>query len=308
MNKEQDIKDADHIKTIVKLSIETDPELADTVSDYLVGVWDAVVEFRVDKSNAAICIHGFMHMVAFTPEKLEDLTHQVAKFVDEMASIFQLPLPRVSSEVIADQDWSTSWRDYFKPFEIVPDLIVAPSWDPCQAGDHKKVIVLDPGMAFGTGHHATTRLCLTMISSSLKDYTACSLLDVGTGTGILGMAAVLFGATPVVGVDNDDEAVRIAGINVQRNNLEQQMRVSNARLDHINQQFEVVVANILHNILWDMVDSLERLTAQNGTLILSGLIHGDQTASIADRFTSRGFSLMQEEQEKEWSALRFIKK
>ncbi|MBT8362654.1 MAG: 50S ribosomal protein L11 methyltransferase, partial [Deltaproteobacteria bacterium] len=121
-------------------------------------------------------------------------------------------------------------------------------------------------------------------------------------------AAVLFGATSVVGVDNDDEAIRIAGINVQRNNLEQQMRVSNARLDHIDQQFEVVVANILHDILWDMADRLERLTAQNGTLILSGLIHGDQTTSIADRFTSRGFSLMQEEQEKEWSVLRFIKR
>lgn len=308
MNKEQDIKDADHIKTIVKLSIETDPELADTVSDYLVGVWDAAVEFQVDHTNEALCIHGFMHMVALTPEKLEDLTHQVAIFVDEMATIFQLPLPRVSSEVIADQDWSTSWRDYFKPFEIVSGLIVAPSWEPSEADDHKKVIVLDPGMAFGTGHHATTRLCLKMILSSLKDYTACSLLDVGTGTGILGMAAVLFGAKQVMGVDNDDEAVMIAGINLQRNNLEQQMRVLNVSLDHINQQFEVVVANILHNILWDMAARLERLTAQNGTLILSGLIHGDQTTSITDRFTSRGFSLMQEEQEKEWCALRFIKR
>ncbi|MBT8362401.1 MAG: 50S ribosomal protein L11 methyltransferase, partial [Deltaproteobacteria bacterium] len=260
MNIEQDKKDADQVKTIVKLSIETDPELVDTVSDYLVGVCDAAVEFQVDKSNAALCIHGFMHMLAFTPEKLEDLTDQVAKFVDEMARIFQLPLPRVSSEVIADQDWSTSWRDYFKPFEIVSDLIVAPSWDPHHAHDHKKVIVLDPGMAFGTGHHATTRLCLKMIASALKGSTACSLLDVGTGTGILGMAAILFGAMTVVGVDNDDEAVRIAKINVQRNNLEQQMRVSNVSLNHINQQFEVVVANILHNILWDMADHLERLT------------------------------------------------
>lgn len=308
MNKEQDIKDADHIKTIVKLSIETDPVLADTVSDYLMGVWDAAVEFQVDHINEALCIHGFMHMVAFTPEKLEDLTRQVIKFVDEMATIFQLPLPRVSSEVVADQDWSTSWKHYFRPFEIVSDLIVAPSWEPSQADDHKKVIVLDPGMAFGTGHHATTRLCLKMIASTLKDYAACSLLDVGTGTGILGMAAVLFGAKQVMGVDTDDEAVRIAGINVQRNNLEQQMRVSNARLDHINQQFEVVVANILHNILWDMAARLERLTAPNGTLILSGLIHGDQTVSIADRFMSRGFSLMQEEQEKEWSVLRFMKR
>jgi len=308
MNKEQEMKDADKIKTIVKLSIETDPELADTLSDYLVGVWNAAVEFRVDQSDATICLHGFMHMVAFTPEKLEDVTHQVAKFVDEMATIFQLPQPRVSSEVITDQDWSTRWRDYFKPFEIVSGLIVAPSWDPYHAPDNKKVLVLDPGMAFGTGHHATTRLCLTMIASSLKDYTAISLLDVGTGTGILGMAAALSGATQVMGIDKDDEAVRIAGINVQRNNLEQRMRVSNVPIDHINQKFHVVVANILHKILWDMVDYLERVTAQNGTLILSGLIRGDQTASMADRFTSRGFSLIQVEQENEWSALRFNKR
>jgi ribosomal protein L11 methylase PrmA len=84
------------------------------------------------------------------------------------------------------------------------------------------------------------------------------------------------------------------------------MRVSNVPIDHINQKFHVVVANILHKILWDMVDYLERVTVQNGTLILSGLIHGDQTASMADRFTSRGFSLIQEQQENEWSALRFI--
>jgi ribosomal protein L11 methyltransferase len=184
---------------------------------------------------------------------------------------------------------------------------VAPSWEPYHADNHKKVIVLDPGMAFGTGHHATTKLCLKMISSSVKDYGDCSLLDVGTGTGILAMAAALFGATQVMGVDNDGEAVRIASINVERNNLQQNLSVSNTSLDHINQQFDIVVANILYKILSEMADGLERLTAQNGTLILSGLLHGEQTASIIDRFRSRGFRLSQEEREKEWSALRFTK-
>ena len=87
MNKELLRQDAHQIGTVVKLSIETDPELAETLSDYLVGIWDAAVEFQVDTSNTAICLHGFMNMVGFTPEKLEAVTHQVAKFAETALSV-----------------------------------------------------------------------------------------------------------------------------------------------------------------------------------------------------------------------------
>jgi ribosomal protein L11 methyltransferase len=166
---------------------------------------------------------------------------------------------------------------------------------------------MDPGMAFGTGHHATTSLTIEFIRETVAGTTGLRLLDVGTGTGILGMAALLFGAERILGIDNDPEAVRAAEQNVRRNLLQDRMGVSLAPLSSLENPYEVVVANIVHDVLVDMADDLARLTLEGGTLILSGILAGKQVDNIQTVFRDRGLRLLSQERRQEWAALRFTK-
>ncbi len=133
------------------------------------------------------------------------------------------------------------------------------------------------------------------------------ILDVGTGTGILGMAAVLFGSGEVLGIDNDPDAVKAAEENVVRNGLQKSMQVSLAPLSALAGEYQVVVANIVHDILLDISTDLTRLTANNGVLILSGILVGEQVESVVSRFVESGFVLKKEKARGEWVALMFAK-
>lgn len=307
MKQGKTVKQAENAEQIVKVSIEADVQLADTLSDHLVGMYDAAVEFTVDRPETSTVIHGFLKMTAYSDENRLLIEQQITAYAHEMADIFQLPPPRIRTEIIADQDWSEKWKAHFKPFEIIPGLIIAPSWEPFDPPAGSDVITMDPGMAFGTGHHATTRLCLKLLQPTVRRKAGCSTLDVGTGTGILGMAAVLFGAGSVLGVDNDQDAVSAARENAGKNRLDDRMSVSGRGLEEINGEYDLVVANIVHDVLAALADDLARLTISGGTLILSGLLHGEQTESMTRCFLARGFTLIEAVKDGDWGALKLGK-
>ena len=300
------IGDRLHVQ-IVRLSIESDVELVDTLSDFLIGVLGMVVEFQVDDESSVTIIHGFITMDGCTQGELGLLTEKTKQFAAEMAEIFGRIEPRVSAEIIPDQDWSKNWKEYFKPFELIPDLIIAPSWETYHPLPGQDVIVMDPGMAFGTGHHATTKLCLELIKSSSDIFNGKSILDVGTGTGILGMACAMWGAAEVSGIDNDREAVNVATENVSRNNLHKAVVITDSGFDSLERTFALVVANIIHDTLIELADELYRVVDNGGVLILSGLVYGEQTDNIVRCFTKRGLRVLEEKQEGEWGAVKFIK-
>lgn len=292
------------IVQIVKVTIKAEAILTEAISDYLVGVLNAAVEYSVGDDQTAHAIHAFIMADSWLHEERESLETAVKGFTDEMADIFQAEKPTVGSELISDQDWSKNWKEYFKPFEILEGLVIAPSWEPYTPGKNEKVIVMDPGMAFGTGHHATTRLCLEMIKSEADFFQGEGVLDVGTGTGILGMAAALWGADGVLGIDNDDEAVAAAELNIIRNKLEDKMNTSSKPLGETVGEYPLVVANIVHDVLIALAGDLAKVTRSGGVLIVSGLIYGDQTRSITECFQKIGFHLLQEKQDGEWGALK----
>lgn len=290
---------------IVRVTINAEVILTESISDYLIGVLNAAVEYSVDDDQTAHVINAFIMADNWLDEERQSLEAVVKHFTDEMADIFQVEKPTIGSEIIADQDWSKNWKEYFKPFAILEGLVIAPSWQPYTLGENEKVIVMDPGMAFGTGHHATTRLCLEMLRSDTDFFRGEAVLDVGTGTGILGMAAALWGAVNVLGIDNDDEAVAAAKLNVRRNKLHNRMSISNKSLAELDGKYPLIVANIIHDVLIALADDLKKVTGSGGILILSGLIYGDQTRSIIERFQKIGFRLLQEEQDGEWGAVKF---
>ncbi len=288
-------------KRWLKLNIVCAPVLIDAISDYLVGVLGAGVEMGVDDQ----IIHAFVEEEIGMPAGVPG--HLIAHFT-ELADIFQVDVPIVTSEVLEDQDWGSSWKENFRPFAIIPGLIIAPSWEKHPAAPGELVIEMDPGLAFGTGHHGTTSLCVDFIQAAVVE-RGCRqpVLDVGTGTGILAMASALFGAREILAIDNDPEAVLAATANVANNALADRITVSAADLADLPGPYALVVANIIHDVLLAMAADLTRLTGQGGSLVLSGLLRGDQIEGIISHFVGCGFTLIAMKEKDEWAAAHFYK-
>ncbi len=291
----------------LKAHIDTDPILEDAIVDYLVGVIGASVEQSVDVDNPTLHLNAFMEEENPDTKTQKILQNKLESHLEELATIFQVEKPTISWEHVKDQDWSNNWKVHFKPFAITKGLIITPTWEEYIVHDNEQVITMDPGMAFGTGHHATTSLTLDFIREILATEKDQKVLDVGTGTGILGMGAALLGATRVLGIDNDPEAVRVATENVTLNTLNSVMEVSLDALHQIKEPFNLIVANIIHDALVTMNDDFKRILTSGGNLVLSGILHGDQERNIIRVFTGSGFTFTDKKQQEEWTALHFIK-
>lgn len=291
----------------LKIAIACDPVLIEAIEDYLIGVIEAGVETGAPDEPGYGIVTGYVQQANPTGEEVAAIVTRVEMYLGELAKVFAVPRPALSWSLIGEEDWGTGWKVHFKPFAIAPGLVIAPTWEEYLPAPGEKVIVMDPGMAFGTGHHATTCLSLAFLQKVLSGKKDLRVLDVGTGTGILGMAAALFGAEKVLGLDNDLEAVAAASDNVRLNGLEQRMEVSGLELAAVAESYDIVVANIVHDVLIAMAEDLTRLTAAGGTLILSGILAGEQVENIVDVFSSRGFTPVERAERQEWAALRLGK-
>lgn len=289
----------------LKISITTNPVLVDAIEDFMVGISGAGVELSVDQPGEKALINCWFDKAQTEQAEIDLILTQLTGYLRELAEIFEVAVPAVETTFIEDEDWSATWKVHFKPFAIIPGLIIAPTWVPYQGRKGEQVIVMDPGMAFGTGHHATTSLSLQLLREALAGRPDSSVLDVGTGTGILAMAAALFGAARVTAIDNDPEAVAAATENRDRNQLQQVMEVTDAPLASLTTPFSLVIANIVHDVLLELAPDLSRLTAAGGQLILSGILSGQQVTNIIACFGDLGFSLQRQEEKKEWTALLF---
>ncbi len=188
--------------------------------------------------------------------------------------------------------------------EIVPGLVIKPSWETYQAADNVKIIEMDPGQAFGTGQHESTRMALALLAHRFAEGPPMEkVLDVGTGTGILAMAAVLFGANSAVAIDNDPEAVRVAMENVADNGLADNIVVSTMDLAVVQGTFPLILANIVHDVLVEMAPRFRELCAAGGGVILAGILRGEQEENIIRVYGKRGFSLQKSLHDGEWAAL-----
>jgi ribosomal protein L11 methyltransferase len=290
----------------IKLIIQTDGALTDALSDYLIGAFDAAVEFQASGTGMAE-LHGFLQPDDGSAAGLVALRRQVEAYGADLAAVFNCPAPAIHLEEIDNQDWAEHWKEHFKAFEIVPGLVIAPTWESYQADGETKVLRMDPGMAFGTGQHETTRLCLQMLREPDLIGPETTLLDVGTGTGILGMAALLFGAARVVAIDNDEEAVKAALVNAELNRLSEKMAVSSTPLAELSITYRVVVANIVHDVLLELADDLVRVVQPGGMLVLSGLIEGEQSTNIARVFAEKRCQLIRLDCDGQWAALQLRK-
>jgi len=224
--------------------------------------------------------------------------------IREAFPTWQIGAPKIIA--VRQEDWAEGWKQNFQPF-LVGQLLVRPSWVE-SAPDHTgPVMELDPGMAFGTGTHATTRLCLEALARELERYRAdCSVLDVGTGSGILAIAAAKLGADRVLGCDIELDACRIAGENAAVNQVENLIEITGRPLEQLEGGFQIVLANILAEENLRLADALVARLAKPGSLILSGILSEKETA-IREGFARFKLGEPEVHRREDWIAVTYRK-
>ncbi len=208
-------------------------------------------------------------------------------------------------ETLAEEDWAENWKQYFKPARITHDLTIVPSWTDYQPTAGEKIITLDPGMAFGTGTHPTTKMSLFALEQVLRGGE--TVLDVGTGSGVLSIASSLLGAKDIYAYDLDDVAVRVAQENIAMNPDMGNIHVAAGDLLRgVDQKADVIVANILADILIHLTEDAFRLLKNEGCLIMSGII-SEKWDMVRQSAEAAGFFLETHMIQGEWNACVFRK-
>ena len=287
----------------LKLSLCCPVAMGEAVEDLLAARSGSGVEQSPEQDGFCM-LAGFFALE--DAASAENVLAENRSALTELFALYGKPLPEIRQQVLADEDWATSWQQYFKPFAVVPGLVIKPSWESYAPQPDEKVVEMDPGMAFGTGQHASTRGALLLMQRAFRDLQpalASRALDVGTGTGILAMAAALWGAREVLALDNDPEAVRVAGENVGHNRLADRIQVSLTPLAEVQGSFGLVTANIVHDVLVALRPDLTRLVAPSGFLALAGVLAGAQENNLIRLYAESGLKLVEARYEDEWVAL-----
>ena len=207
---------------------------------------------------------------------------------------------KAAKSVVNDENWNENWKKYFKAFEVGKSLAVCPSWETYQNRENRKVISLDPGAAFGTGAHATTYLCLQTLEDTVKPDSR--VLDIGTGSGILAVAACLLGAKSAVGVDIDELAVDTAKKNAAANKVGDKTEFLLGDLaDKVNGKYDIICANIVADVVMRLFNSVADFMTDDGYLLVSGIIdiRADEVEQSAK---AHGFKIIKAPVREEWHA------
>ncbi len=200
--------------------------------------------------------------------------------------------------VEANRDWLEEWKKGFEPFLFVDPFWIVPSWRTAPKGA-KQVITMEPGMAFGTGTHETTRLAAHLIVKYWKNPNKA--IDVGTGTGILAIICEKMGASETIAVDNDPEALRVARENIETNHSKK-IQVSEKNISEVKDQYDLVIANIIDGVLLSMKEDLFRIRSQKGQIILSGILKEREEKFIADFLKGSSLKVLERIEDGEWTA------
>lgn len=287
--------------TWLELSVQTDAEGAEAVAALLnefaknsVAIEQTLIPENDQDFDPT---RAFTVRAFFSSAQREQLAH-AQESLWHLAQLRAMSVPRVRE--LAEEDWAEAWKKYYTILRIGKHLVIKPSWLEYVPRPDDVVIELDPGMAFGTGLHPTTRLCMI----ALEEYQrgAPRVLDVGTGSGILAITAAKLGAREILALDTDLVAVETAIRNVTINRVENIVRVARGSLDETCNQFDLICINILADVIIELAPALARAANFDGLVIASGILEY-QADDVADALKDVGIETIERKQEEDWSAL-----
>ncbi len=278
-----------------EMSVSCDPAAVDAVSYAYISAGCGGVMITGD---SPVKIQGSLPVT-------DELTMRIEGLVSHLDRLEEFGLPalveRMTIRYAEDEDWANAWKKYFKPLHIGQRLVIKPSWELYDAAEGELVIDLDPGMAFGTGGHPTTRLCMEALEEHVKP--GFKVGDIGTGSGILSITAALLGASEVVATDIDLLPRKIARQNIARNELEHTVQILEMdEFDKAAQDQDVVVANIVANTIIELAPSIAPRVKEGGIFIGSGIVD-DHHDLVRDALAAVGLQHIDTKREDIWVCL-----
>ena len=239
-------------------------------------------------------------MIAYLPVD-QQLTGKIESIKQLLAALADYELDPGRGEIalseIEDENWATAWKAYYKPFPVGEKLLVKPTWEDIDP-NQRLVLELDPGMAFGTGSHATTMMCLETLERII--HGGERVIDVGCGSGILSIAAAKLGARQVQALDNDPVAVKVAAQNSRRNGVQNLISVRQSHLlQHADGPADIIVANIIARIIMQLIPDLPQFLTANGFFIAAGII-SERLDSVLATLDEHGFIVVEKTRQDEW--------
>lgn len=265
----------------LKIVLTSPPELVDALSNYVTemgaeGVFQENLEPQVEGDFPESPSNESINAYLPCDVRLESRLAALRTYLQSLSEIFpEFSAPEMKTEVITDPDWGEQWKKYFKPLRVSRNIVIKPTWERYTPLGSDIVIEIDPGMAFGTGQHASTRMCLEVLEDLMltrRFPEPLNVLDVGTGTGILGIASAKLGAERVLCVDIDPKATEIAKENIAINHVEDRVSVRQEEISTLKGTYNLIVANLTANLLIKLRKKLISLLRPGGYLILSGII------------------------------------
>lgn len=275
------------------------------------GQWDYIDEDLMGLSECETCVTVYLPSNSQGVDMLSAIrTMLLAMKQDDTDNLYGRLEAELSS--IREEDWANNWKQYFKPIRIGEKLVIKPSWEKYSDDGDRIILEIDPASSFGTGQHHTTRLCLELLEKSLDK--GDRILDMGCGSGILSIGAMLLGAEDAVAVDIDENAAATAAENAAKNNIPADkyhtyygnILGDEALADEIDFKYDIITANIVADVLIAMKDYFVRYLRDGGTLIVSGIIE-ERMDEVIDALVSAGFKEPVVNVKEGWAAVKFVK-
>ena len=289
-----------------KISVTTDPEAEDAVAEMLGGAFAQPVTSYTDAEIRQTAVFVYVQeRPDWSPARQAELASGVKRIA---LSGLNVGPGKISLQRIPREDWAESWKLHFQPLVIGSALLLKPSWSRRRPRKGQAVIVLDPGLSFGTGRHPTTAFCLRQLVASRRPGKAQSCLDIGTGSGLLAIAAAKLGYAPVDAFDFDPQAISVARANARRNRVSAKVRFRRQDLTRrpcrSAQKYDLVCANLVSNLLLSEMKRILARLRQDGVLVVAGILRGE-FAAVQRAFAAAGLRLMASRAEDEWRSGAF---
>ncbi|HEY5298184.1 MAG TPA: 50S ribosomal protein L11 methyltransferase [Verrucomicrobiae bacterium] len=302
-----------------QISVVTTPEAEDAVANLLEEFFKQPPSSSFNLETQATVVSAYFSKNKFPTRKI------IEKISDGLSRIKNCGLEigpgKISLSKIRREDWAESWKKHFRAIEIGGSLLVKPGWIKKRPGKNQVVVILDPGLSFGTGQHPTTKFCLEQIAtascsvgagghkSSRRLEAAKSFLDIGTGSGILAIAAAKLGFKTVHTIDFDSTAIKIAQANARANRVANKIKIARGDVTKSNslpkEKFDLVCANLISNLLIAERQKIISRLKPNGVLVLAGIL-SSEFSEVQRAFENCGLKLISAKTEKEWRSGSFV--
>jgi len=294
-------------KPLWRISVATRREAEEAVAELLGALLgeNASSYFNLEAQSSVVSVYQQQ-----TPAPRASLRREIKTGLARIQACgLEIGAGTISIQQVRREDWAESWKRHFKPIEIGRSLLIKPSWSQRRPKKNQQVVILDPGLSFGTGQHPTTFFCLEEVERHVQKEPARSFLDIGTGSGILAIAAAKLNFKPIFAFDFDPEAVRIAQANAQTNQVQNKIQLTRGDVTRLSlrpaHRHDLVCANLISTLL---LAERKRIIAQlkpGGTLVLAGILKME-FSEVRKAFAAAGLTLARTESRNEWQSGAFV--